>query len=94
VKDAFDFRASGTEHVDMKLTLQGEDEALIGRLMATGKFENEPEVVRAGLKQLEENALHYVPVRPAGYFAADYGMDEERLALEEAASKVILQPER
>jgi hypothetical protein len=32
--------------------------------------------------------------RPANYFADDYGVDEQRVALESAMSKVTQRPER
>jgi hypothetical protein len=49
------------------------------------------QALRAGLPTLA-NQLH--SARPDAYFAADYGFDEDRVALESAMGKVRQKPER
>jgi hypothetical protein len=49
------------------------------------------QALRAGLPAV---ANRFQSPRPAGYFADDYGPDEERLALESAMSKIRQKPER
>jgi len=49
------------------------------------------QALRAGLPAVA-NRFH--SPRPAGYFAGDYGPDQERVALESAMSKIRQKPER
>ncbi len=49
------------------------------------------QALRAGLPAV---ANRFQSPRPAGYFADDYGLDKERLALESAMSKTRQSPER
>jgi hypothetical protein len=47
--------------------------------------------LRAGLPTV---ANRFQSPRPSGYFAGDYGPDQERVALESAMGKVKQKPER
>jgi Arc/MetJ-type ribon-helix-helix transcriptional regulator len=79
----------------VNLTLPREAEALIQRLIATGKFSNAPEVVQAGLEKLsKEGETVGAPLRPHGFFSQDYTDDSERIALETAVTQMNLRPER
>jgi hypothetical protein len=49
------------------------------------------QALRAGLSTV---ANRFQAPRPAGYFADEYGLDDERLALESSMSKVPQEPER
>ncbi len=49
------------------------------------------QALRAGLPAV---ANRFQAPRPAGYFAADYGPDQERVRLESAMSRVRQKPER
>jgi hypothetical protein len=49
------------------------------------------QALRAGLPAV---ANGFQSPRPAGYFADDYRLDEERVALESAMSKIRQRPER
>jgi len=46
------------------------------------------------MKEKPAVANQFQPPRPAGYFADDYGPDNERVALESAMTKVKQKPER
>jgi hypothetical protein len=76
----------------VNIALSEEAEAAIERLIESGKYHTAPEVVQAAVKKLEES--DFVPSRPAGYFADDYGVDTERVALESAMSQTAIGPER
>jgi hypothetical protein len=49
------------------------------------------QALRAGLPAV---ANRFQAPRPAGYFAGDYGPDQERVRLESAMSRVRQKPER
>jgi metal-responsive CopG/Arc/MetJ family transcriptional regulator len=49
------------------------------------------QALRAGLPEVANRLQSH---RPSGYFAGDYGPDEERVALESAMGKVRQKPER
>lgn len=49
------------------------------------------QALRAGLPVI---AGRFRSVRPAGFFADDYGLDSERMALESSMSNVKQKPER
>lgn len=68
--------------VEVKKTssLVGEDQATILRM-----------AIRAGLPVV---ANRFQPPRPEGYFADDYPLPDDRLALEEAMSRMPQSPDR
>jgi putative addiction module CopG family antidote len=79
----------------MAFVLTKRYEDLVARLIGTGRYNNQSEVVRAGLRLLEEKELGYLPpvsLRPAELEAFYAGQSKSQRKEERRAVKASLQP--